>query len=35
MRATRSCVWGISKHLSVLLGLDPRYAIGYLAHEGF
>jgi KUP system potassium uptake protein len=28
-------VWGIAKHPAVLLGLDPRYAISYLAHDGF
>src|SRR5580693_749577 len=28
-------VWGITKHPAVLLGLDPRYAISYLAHDGF
>jgi KUP system potassium uptake protein len=28
-------VWGIIKHPAVLLGLDPRYAISYLAHDGF
>src|SRR5271154_4962674 len=28
-------VWGIVKHPAVLLGLDPRYAISYLAHDGF
>jgi KUP system potassium uptake protein len=28
-------VWGITKHPTVLLGLDPRYAISYLAHDGF
>jgi KUP system potassium uptake protein len=27
-------VWGIAKHPAVLLGLDPRYAISYLAHDG-
>jgi KUP system potassium uptake protein len=27
-------VWGISRHPSVLAGLDPRYAISYLAHGG-
>jgi KUP system potassium uptake protein len=27
-------VWGIVKHPAVLLGLDPRYAISYLAHGG-
>jgi KUP system potassium uptake protein len=28
-------VWGIAKHPGVLLGLDPRYAISYLSHDGF
>jgi KUP system potassium uptake protein len=28
-------VWGITNHPTVLLGLDPRYAISYLAHDGF
>jgi KUP system potassium uptake protein len=28
-------VWGIAKHPAVLLGFDPRYAISYLAHDGF
>jgi KUP system potassium uptake protein len=28
-------IWGIAKHPGVLLGLDPRYAISYLAHDGF
>jgi K+ transporter len=28
-------VWGIAKHPGVLVGLDPRYAVSYLAHEGF
>ena len=28
-------IWGITKHPAVLLGLDPRYAISYLAHDGF
>jgi KUP system potassium uptake protein len=28
-------IWGIAKHPAVLLGLDPRYAISYLAHDGF
>jgi KUP system potassium uptake protein len=28
-------VWGIAKHPAVLLGLDPRYAISYLSHDGF
>ncbi len=28
-------VWGIAKYPAVLLGLDPRYAISYLAHDGF
>jgi KUP system potassium uptake protein len=28
-------IWGIAKHPGVLLGLDPRYAVSYLAHEGF
>jgi KUP system potassium uptake protein len=28
-------VWGIAEHPAVLLGLDPRYAISYLAHGGF
>jgi len=28
-------VWGITKHPAVLLGLDPRYAISYIAHDGF
>jgi KUP system potassium uptake protein len=28
-------VWGITKHPAVLLGLDPRYAISYVAHDGF
>jgi KUP system potassium uptake protein len=28
-------VWGITKHPAALLGLDPRYAISYLAHDGF
>jgi KUP system potassium uptake protein len=28
-------VWGITKHPAVLVGLDPRYAISYLAHDGF
>ncbi len=28
-------VWGIAKHPAVLLGLDPRYAISYLTHDGF
>jgi KUP system potassium uptake protein len=28
-------IWGIVKHPAVLLGLDPRYAISYLAHDGF
>jgi KUP system potassium uptake protein len=27
-------VWGIAKHPAVLLGLDPRYAISYIAHDG-
>jgi len=27
-------IWGIAKHPAVLLGLDPRYAISYLAHDG-
>jgi KUP system potassium uptake protein len=27
-------VWGIAQHPAVLLGLDPRYAISYLAHDG-
>jgi KUP system potassium uptake protein len=25
---------GITKHPAVLLGLDPRYAVSYLAHDG-
>jgi KUP system potassium uptake protein len=28
-------LWGIAKHPAVLLGLDPRYAVTYLAHQGF
>jgi KUP system potassium uptake protein len=28
-------VSGIAKHPAVLLGLDPRYAISYLLHDGF
>jgi KUP system potassium uptake protein len=28
-------IGGIAKHPGVLLGLDPRYAISYLAHDGF
>ena len=28
-------MWGIAKHPAVLFGLDPRYAISYLAHDGF
>jgi KUP system potassium uptake protein len=28
-------IWGITKHPAVLLGLDPRYAISYVAHDGF
>jgi K+ transporter len=28
-------LWGIARHPGVLLGLDPRYAISYLAHDGF
>ena len=28
-------VWGITQHPAVLLGLDPRYAISYIAHDGF
>jgi KUP system potassium uptake protein len=28
-------VWGIAKHPAVLFALDPRYAISYLAHDGF
>jgi KUP system potassium uptake protein len=28
-------VSGIAKHPGVLLGLDPRYAISYLSHDGF
>jgi KUP system potassium uptake protein len=27
-------IWGITKHLAILFGLDPRYAISYLAHDG-
>ncbi len=27
-------IWGIARHPAVLLGLDPRYAISYLAHDG-
>src|SRR5450631_903738 len=27
-------VWGIAKHPAVLLGLDPRYAISYIAQDG-
>jgi len=27
-------IWGITKHPAVLLGLDPRYAISYLNHDG-
>jgi KUP system potassium uptake protein len=27
-------IWGITKHPAVLLGLDPRYAVSYLAHDG-
>src|SRR6516162_3266136 len=27
-------IWGITKHPAVLLGLDPRYAISYLDHDG-
>src|SRR5271154_4758669 len=27
-------IWGITKHPAVLFGLDPRYAISYLAHDG-
>jgi K+ transporter len=27
-------IWGITKHPAVLLGLDPRYAVSYLAHGG-
>ena len=37
VRHHRRC-WGSGgslKHPAVLLGLDPRYAISYLAHEGF
>jgi KUP system potassium uptake protein len=28
-------IWGIAQHPEVLLGLDPRYAVSYLAHDGF
>jgi KUP system potassium uptake protein len=28
-------IWGIAGHPAVLLGLDPRYAVSYLAHGGF
>jgi KUP system potassium uptake protein len=28
-------IWGIARHPAVLLGLDPRYAISYLSHDGF
>jgi KUP system potassium uptake protein len=28
-------IWGITKHPAVLLGIDPRYAVSYLAHDGF
>jgi KUP system potassium uptake protein len=27
-------IWGIAKHPGVLLGLDPRYAIAYVAQDG-
>jgi KUP system potassium uptake protein len=27
-------IWGIARHPAVLLGLDPRYAVSYLAHDG-
>jgi KUP system potassium uptake protein len=28
-------IWGIMKHPAVLLGIGPRYAVSYLAHDGF